>query len=425
MGLAFIEGGGGGGVTSDDVTASRADILSGKRDIASDSGDEIVEGTMPNNGTVNHSLPINGSFTIQGGYHSGSGKVTQSITTKAAQTYYATTADQTIASGQYLSGAQTIKKLTATNLSGENIKPGVTISVNNGSTNVWSVASTMTSKAAATYYATTSDQTIAANQFLNGAQTIKKLTQTNLTGGNIKPGVTISVNNGSANVWSVTGTMTSKAATTYYPTTSDQTIAAGQYLSGAQTIKAVSQQNLVASNIKKGVTVYVKNGNGNIFAVTGTWEGYVAEANDLYYRGIAQNIQQYTGYGDSVSFDNGQITIPDDTSAFAFVTKTAVNMTGFTKIIVEGNWRAYVSRSGYSQHPILVAELVNSATDNVSTRYLTLATQDYGTRTDTITWTSYTFTFTAQNVSKYIRLLFKNEATYGKYGGFITRIRLA
>ena len=361
MGLAFIEGGGGGGVTSDDVTASRADILSGKRDIASDSGDEIVEGTMPNNGTVNHSLPINGSFTIQGGYHSGSGKVTQSITTKAAQTYYATTSDQTIASGQYLSGAQTIKKLTATNLSGENIKPGATISVNNGS----------------------------------------------------------------ANVWSVTGTMTSKAATTYYPTTSDQTIAAGQYLSGAQTIKAVSQQNLVASNIKKGVTVYVKNGNGNIFAVTGTWEGYVAEANDLYYRGIAQNIQQYTGYGDSVSFDNGQITIPDDTSAFAFVTKTAVNMTGFTKIIVEGNWRAYVSRSGYSQHPILVAELVNSATDNVSTRYLTLATQDYGTRTDTITWTSYTFTFTAQNVSKYIRLLFKNEATYGKYGGFITRIRLA
>lgn len=284
MGLAFIEGGGGGGVTSDDVTARRADILAGKRNIASDSNDEIVEGTMPDS-TVSHALPINGSFTIPAGYHDGSGTVSQSITTKAAQTYYATTSDQTIASGQYLSGAQTIKKLTQTNLTGANIKPGVTISVNNGNTNVWSVASTMTSKAAATYYATTSDQTIAAGQYLNGAQTIKKLTATNLTGGNIKPGVTISVNNGSTNVWSVAGTMTSKAATTYYPTTSDQTIASGQYLSGAQTIKAVTQQNLVASNIKKGVTVYVKNGSGNIFAVTGTWEGYVPTANQPFNRG--------------------------------------------------------------------------------------------------------------------------------------------
>lgn len=361
MGLAYIEGAGGGGVRSSDVTATAADILSGKTDLTSTSDDEVVQGTMPNNGTVNHSLPINGNFTIAQGYHSGSGKVSQSVSTKAA----------------------------------------------------------------ATYYATTSDQTIAANQWLSGAQTIKKLTQTNLSGGNIKPGVTVTVNNGNANVWSVTGSMASKAAATYYPTTSDQTIAANQYLTGAQTIKAVTQQNLVAVNIKKGVTVYVKNGNGNIFAVTGTWEGYVAEATDLYYRGIAQNIQQYSGYGDSVSFDNGQITIPQNTSEFGFVTKTAVNMTGYTKIIVEGNWRAYVSNSGYNQHPILIAELVNSATDNVSTKYLTLATQDYGTRSDTITWTSYTFTFTAQSVSKYIRLLFKNEATYGKYSGFITRIRLA
>lgn len=206
MGVAYIEGGGGGGVMSSDVTASKADILAGKYDIASDSNDEVVQGTMTNRGTWNSTIGINGSVTIPQGYHSGSGKVTQSITTKAAATYYATTSDQTISSGQYLSGAQTIKKLTQTNLTGANIKPGVTISINNGNTNVWSVA----------------------------------------------------------------GSMASKAATTYYPTTSDQTIAAGQYLSGAQTIKAVSQQNLTAANIKKGVTVYIKNGSGNIYAVTGT-----------------------------------------------------------------------------------------------------------------------------------------------------------
>ena len=270
MGLAYIEGAGGGGVRSSDVTASAADILSGKTDLTAQSDDEVVQGTMPNNGTVNHSLPINGSFTIAQGYHSGSGKVTQSITTKAAATYYATTSDQTIAAGQYLSGAQTIKKLTQTNLSGGNIKPGVTVKVNNGNADVFSVTGTMASKAAATYYATTSDQTIAAGQYLSGAQTISKLTQTNLSGGNIKPGVTISVNNGNTNVWSVASTMASKAAATYYATTSDQTIAANQYLTGAQTIKKLTQSGLTSGNILRGKTITINNGNANVWSVTGS-----------------------------------------------------------------------------------------------------------------------------------------------------------
>ena len=60
----------------------------------------------------------------------------------------------------------------------------------------------------------------------------------------------------------ITGTMSSKSAATYTPSTSNQTIASGQYLSGAQTIKGDS--NLVASNIKSGVS---------IFGVTGTYAG--------------------------------------------------------------------------------------------------------------------------------------------------------
>ena len=205
MGVAYIEGAGGGGARSSDITASAADILAGKTDITAESDDEVVQGTMPNNGTVNHSLPINGSFTIAKGYHSGSGKVSQNITTKAAATYCATTADQTIAAGQYLSGTQTIKKLTQTNLTGANIKPGVTIKVNNGASDVFSVTGTMASKAAATYYAGTSDQTIAAGQYLSGNQVIKKLTQSGLSSANILRGKTITINNGNADVWSVTG----------------------------------------------------------------------------------------------------------------------------------------------------------------------------------------------------------------------------
>lgn len=205
MGLAYIEGAGGGGVRSSDVTATAADILSGKTDLTSTSDDEVVQGTMPNNGTVNQTLEINGSYTIPAGYHSGSGKVSQNVTTKGAATYYATTADQTIAANQWLSGAQTIKKLTQTNLIGGNIKPGVVVKVNNGNTDVFSVTGSMASKGAGTYYATTADQTIAANQYLTGVQTIKKLTQSNLSSENILRGKTISIHNGNANVWSVTG----------------------------------------------------------------------------------------------------------------------------------------------------------------------------------------------------------------------------
>lgn len=58
------------------------------------------------------------------------------------------------------------------------------------------------------------------------------------------------------------GTITKKAAATYTPTTSNQTIAAGTYLSGTQTIKGDS--NLVAENIKSGV---------NIFGVDGEYSG--------------------------------------------------------------------------------------------------------------------------------------------------------
>ena len=53
---------------------------------------------------------------------------------------------------------------------------------------------------------------------------------------------------------SLTASVTTKAAATFTPTTSDQTIASGTYLTGAQTIKG--DADLVASNIKSGVTIF-------------------------------------------------------------------------------------------------------------------------------------------------------------------------
>lgn len=86
--------------------AVAGDVLSGKT-FASGSG-VSQSGTMVNNGAINQTLAINGTYTIPSGYHNGAGKVTQSISTKGAATYTPNDTTQTIAASQYLSGVQTI-----------------------------------------------------------------------------------------------------------------------------------------------------------------------------------------------------------------------------------------------------------------------------------------------------------------------------
>lgn len=108
--------------------ATASDLLSGKT-ATTDAGE--ITGTMPNNGAVNQSLSINGTYNIPAGYHNGSGKVTQSITSKSAATYTPGTSDQTIAAGQYLSGAQTIKATTGTATAGD-VLAGKTFNSANG-----------------------------------------------------------------------------------------------------------------------------------------------------------------------------------------------------------------------------------------------------------------------------------------------------
>lgn len=91
---------------------------------------------------------------------------------------------------------------------------------------------------------------------------------------------------------SLTANVTTKAAATYRAATSAQTIAANQYLTGAQTIAAVSQTNLSAENIKSGTTISISNGQSNIWSVTGTYTGG---------GGSSKNVQVYRGYDTSSS----------------------------------------------------------------------------------------------------------------------------
>lgn len=180
-------GSSGSGIDTSDATASASDILSGK------------------------TAYVNGS------------KITGTIKSKAAATVTPSTSDQTIASGQYLSGTQTIKG--DSNLVAGNIKKG---------TSIFGVTGTLETGSTGI---DTSDATATASHILSGKTAY-------------------------VNGQKITGTMSSKSAATYTPSTSNQTIASGQYLSGAQTIKGDS--NLVASNIKSGVS---------IFGVSGTYSG--------------------------------------------------------------------------------------------------------------------------------------------------------
>ena len=106
--------------TAGDAVAGN--ILSGKK--AWVNGSQIT-GSMTDRGAVSQSLAANGTYTIPAGYHNGQGKVTQSLTGKAAATYTPSTSNQTIAANQWLTGAQTIKG--DANLVAGNIKKGTSI----------------------------------------------------------------------------------------------------------------------------------------------------------------------------------------------------------------------------------------------------------------------------------------------------------
>ena len=147
--------------------ASASDLLSGKT-ASTDAGE--ITGTMPNIGSVGTQMLTTeaAEYTIPQGYHNGLGKVKAAITGLVASV----------------------------------IKAGVTVG---------GVAGTFTSDA-------------------------------NATAAQILSGVTAYVNGNK-----VTGTIPSRGTATITPSTADQTIAAGQYLSGTQTI--VGDPDLVAANI--------------------------------------------------------------------------------------------------------------------------------------------------------------------------------
>lgn len=117
---------------------------------------------------------------------------------------------------------------------------------------------------------TTSSQTVTADSDYNGLSQVTVNAMPTAT----QATPTITVNNDGLIIASTvqaagyvssgteiaTKQLTTQAAQTIIPTTYDQTITSGKYLTGAQTIKG--DPNLVASNIISGVSIFGVTGNG-------------------------------------------------------------------------------------------------------------------------------------------------------------------
>ncbi len=150
------------------------------------------------------------------------------------------------------------------------------------------------SKGESTYVADGNNREIAAGQYLSGKQIIKGVKVAGLNAGTILQGTTVKIGDDANDrrIAEVAGTIPKKGAATYDTSASDQTIGAGQYLNGAQTIRGVTvkqsvqQRNprthqieevitdLVASSIKRGVKVRIGDAANDvrIASVEGTYE---------------------------------------------------------------------------------------------------------------------------------------------------------
>lgn len=108
--------------------------------------------------TKNVTPTVSAGFVSSGtsGIVTASGSNTSQLSTQAAQTIYPSTSDQTLTSGIYLTGAQTIKAVKITNLSAENIAAGVTVEIGDAddSDRIISVTGTMPNPLEITQYVT-------------------------------------------------------------------------------------------------------------------------------------------------------------------------------------------------------------------------------------------------------------------------------
>ena len=210
-------------------------------------------------------------------------------------------------------------------------------------------ASGATVTAPAGYYASNASKSVTLGSAKTPATTVTKnptisvsssgLITASVSGTqSVTPTVTAGyVSSGTAGTITVSGSntkqLTTQAAKTITPTTSNQTaVASGRYTTGAVTVKGDS--NLVAENIKSGTS---------IFGVTGTYEGSSGEGANIETCTLTLTMQAIPEGTEIVYYTDGSSTVqsaqfPDFRQSIAVtVMKNSIVYGEYTSLTVSGN----------------------------------------------------------------------------------------
>ena len=225
------------------------------------------------------------------------------------------TTQKTVTAGSMLDGVTALKN------DGTDITGSITSKTSSDLT-----ASGDTITAPAGYYASSASKAVASGSATTPATTITANPSISVSsGGLITASVSASqsvtptvsagyVSSGTAGTVSVSGSntsqLTTQAAQTITPTTTNQTIASGKYLTGTQTIEGIVCTNLTAENIADGVTVKIGTAtdDDSVASVTGTHSGgggatTVSFDNDCIFKSGGSYISYIDGNGDYQNTD--------------------------------------------------------------------------------------------------------------------------
>lgn len=338
-----ISGGSGGSL--DEVTANPEDVLS-QKDFLDRNGD-IATGTMPNRRGWGGNVGMNDRVTVPEGYHDGSGEVYgPTVTQRGAWTSRLGINGKVIIPEGYHDGNGYVDQDIPT-LGEQKVIPKLSKHT------LWT-----------------------ANQYMTGNVIIEPIP-------NQKTAATKALSNG-----------VNSLGLFYY-------IPEGYYLPDGtgnswiyQTLTEVAKAlGITADKIKKGVT---------LCGITGTWEGYVANANDLYYRGIYNNPMNLEN--SNMEFRSDCIAFPSISTYYLHFTKP-VNLSAYSKLIVE-DARSGVFTTNYigNQRLCVGSSVKPTAVKSVPT---------------SISGKSLVFDISSLQGSQYIRL-----GLYGAMNAQIIRIRL-
>jgi len=181
-----------------------------------------------------------------------------------------------------------------------------------------------------------------------------------------------------------TGTIASKGAETFTPSTSNQTIASGQYLSGTQTI--LGDANLVAGNIKDGVTIFGVTGTAQTVTNYLSFDGVDDYVNTNYALQLSSNF--HTTYSEvyipsGLTYGGAIFGLAHSSSTFSFFRITfnpetnLIQHTGFggsgERIDIDftpflNQWVKIITRHNGSNKTMFIQSLATSQQKGVSGR---------------------------------------------------------